>query len=76
MPSMTRDFHHELYSPAAIEETCQAYAELLDIKIDATEHHTQATFQHEGEDLTFYVDAFSNHVLFLTIQRFRDGQAA
>ena len=76
MPSTTRDFHHDLYRPAALEETKAAYGELLNVSIEHGEHTTNATFEHEGDDLGFYVDAFSNHALFLTIQKFRDGQTA
>ena len=76
MPSTTRDFHHELYRHTAVEETHQAYAGLLNIVIEQSENHTRVSFEHDGDDLMFYVDAFSNHALFLTIQQFRDGQTA
>ena len=68
-----REFHSDLYAQSAIAETVQAYGELLQVTLDKTEDHTRAKFEHDGDDLDFYVDAFCNHVLFLTIQQFRDG---
>ncbi len=76
MPSATREFHHDLYRPAALEETQLAYGELLGVAFESGEHFTRATFDHDGDDLDFYIDAFSNHALFLTIQKFREGQTA
>ena len=76
MPSAIREFHHDLYRPAALEETRVAYGDLLGVRLEPREHTTQATFEHDGEDLAFYVDAFSNHALFLSIQHFREGQNA
>ena len=77
MPSETREFHHDLYRQSALTETQLAYGELLGISFETGDHLTRATFEHDGEDLAFYVDAFSNHVLFLTIQKFREeGQTA
>jgi len=72
--STTREFHQDLYRQAALEETRMAYGELLDVSFDAGEHSVNVTFSHEGDDLDFYVDAFCNHALFLTIQNFREGQ--
>ena len=76
MSKATRDYSHSLYLQRAIEETKQAYSELLEIDLNHTESGTLATFQNDGEDLDFLVDAFSNHALFLTIQQFRDGDEA
>ena len=73
MPSSSREFHHDFYAPSALGETQQAYGELLSVELEELQQHTRATFVHEGDDLAFYVDAFSNHALFLTIQQFRDG---
>ena len=76
MPSATREFHHDLYRLTALEETQLAYGELLGVEFEPGEHLTRVTFEHDGEDLEFYIDAFSNHALFLSIQKFREGQTA
>ena len=76
MNKTTRDYTHSLYLQGAIEETKQAYAEILEISLEHSDTSTVATFQNDGEDLSFLVDAFSNHALFLTIQRFRDGDGS
>ena len=70
MPESTRDFDHSIYYPAALQETATAYAELLDVKLDAQDGATHATFNDEG----MVVDAFCNHALFLSIQAHRDAE--
>ena len=76
MNNATRDYTHSLYIQGALEETKTAYAEIMDVSLEHSESSTLATFQNDGEDLTFLIDAFSNHALFLTIQQFRDGDEA
>ena len=73
MPNTTREFHRDLYRQASLEETKTAYGELLDVQFVPGEHGIHVTFSHDGDDLDFYVDAFCNHALFLTIQNFREG---
>ena len=75
MPKATREFSHSLYRKAALEETRQAYGEILGIDFTHDESNTSATFENDSEDLAFYVDAFCNHALFLTIQQYREGTA-
>ena len=75
VPKATREFSHSLYRTAALEETQQAYGEILRVAFEHTEGNTLATFENDDDDLTFYVDAFCNHALFLTIQQYREGIA-
>jgi len=70
VPESTRDFDHSIYYPAALQETATAYAEILDVKLDAQDGATHATFNDEG----MVVDAFCNHALFLSIQAHRDAE--
>ena len=67
----SRVYDHSLYLASAIAETAEAYAELMKISVRSDESITTATFD-EVEDI-MYVDAFSNHALFLSIQEFRNG---
>ena len=73
MPKANRDFSHSLYRKSALEETRAAYGEILGIEFQHDEGNTAATFENDSEDLAFYVDAFCNHALFLTIQQYREG---
>ena len=45
MPKADREFSHSLYRKAALEETQQAYGELLNITFEHTEGNTVATFE-------------------------------
>ena len=75
MPKADREFSHSLYRKAALEETREAYGEILGIEFQHGESNTSATFENDSDDLAFYVDAFCNHALFLTIQQYREGSA-
>ena len=67
----SRVFNNGIYLTAAIEETAEAYSEVLTATIETDETNTTVTF--DGVDDVMLVDAFSNHALFLSIQSFRDG---
>ncbi len=69
----SRIFNHSLYHASAIKETADAYSELMTIALASDDEATTATF--DDVDDVMYVDAFSNHALFLSIQEFRDGDA-
>ena len=73
MPEATRVFDHSLYREAALEETRLAYGEILRVTFEHLESTTSVTFENDDDDLDFYVDAFCNHALFLTIQQYREG---
>ena len=75
MPKATREFSHSLYGKSALEETQAAYGEILNIALDHQDGNSSATFENDSDDLAFYVDAFCNHALFLTIQQYREGAA-
>jgi len=72
VPSSTRHFSHEVYSPEAIAATRDAYSEVTEVTIQSSESGTDATFSDEG----LVVDAFCNHALFLSIQAFRSSEAS
>lgn len=72
MHSTTRDFSLSLYRQTALQETQQAYAELLDARFEHAEHNSHVTFSGDGDDLDFLIDAFCNHALFLSIQQYRE----
>jgi len=63
-----------IYLDSAIAETAEAYGELMSITLNTDDGVTTATFDNV-EDL-MYVDAFSNHALFLSIQAYRNGGEA
>jgi hypothetical protein len=67
----SRVYDHSLYLASAISETAEAYGELMSISVSSDGSTTTATFD-DVEDI-MYVDAFSNHALFLSIQEFRNG---
>ena len=71
-----RTFSHRLYNQNAIQETIEAYAELLSVEIEANSDNTEATFKTSAEDGPMFVDAFCNHALFLSIQAHRQGDEA
>ena len=71
MPESVRSFHHSIYAQEAIQATIDAYAEVVQVSIEATDDETQATFAESG----MVVDAFCNHALFLSIQSFREREA-
>ena len=75
MPEATRDFSHSLYRKSALEETRAAYGEILQVTLAHHESSTSVTFENDDDDLEFYVDAFCNHALFLTIQQYREGSS-
>jgi hypothetical protein len=65
-------FDHSIYSPESITAAAEAYAELLKVSLSAEDGCTTAQFESlDTEGGPFLVDAFCNHVLFETIQRFR-----
>lgn len=65
-------FDHSIYSPGSISAAADAYAELLTVSLSADEGQTTAHFEGaDVEDGQMLVDAFCNHVLFDTIQRYR-----
>jgi hypothetical protein len=65
-------FDHSIYSPDSITAAADAYAELLTVSLSAEEGCTTAHFEGvDAEDGPYLVDAFCNHVLFDTIQRYR-----
>jgi hypothetical protein len=75
--SFTRDFSHSLYSAAALDDTQGAYGELLPTTISHGPHSTTVDFAVvEDEEGQMLVDAFCNHALFLTIERFRGQNAS
>lgn len=74
--SSTRDFSHSLYAPSAIDETQSAYAELLPASIAHGPTSSVVNFTMTDEDSQMLVDAFCNHVLFLTIENFRGQNAS
>lgn len=63
-----------LYLDSAISETADAYGELMAISLSTENGTTTATFDNVEDAM--YVDAFSNHALFLSIQAYRDGSEA
>ena len=63
-----------LYLDAAISETAEAYGELMSISLSSDAGQTTATFDNVADPM--YVDAFSNHALFLSIQAYRNGGEA
>lgn len=74
--SSTRDFSHSLYNPASIDDTQSAYDGILPAVVSHGPHSTTVEFtMNDDEDGHMLVDAFCNHALFLTIERFR-GQGA
>ena len=70
--SFTREFSHSLYNPASIDETQSAYDGLLPAVVSHGPTSSTVDFtMTDDEDGQMLVDAFSNHALFLTIERFR-----
>ena len=70
-------FDHSIYSPDSIANAAKAYAELLTIALEAGETSTTARFSDlDAEDGPMLVDAFCNHALFETIQRYRTDEAS
>jgi hypothetical protein len=76
VPKSALDFSHSLYNQHALDDTKDAYSTLLDVALTHDEENSRATFSSDDENGTLLVDAFCNHALFLTIQRFRDGGSA
>ncbi|MGB0640543.1 MAG: HxsD-like protein [Myxococcota bacterium] len=74
--SSSREFSHSLYNPASIDDTQSAYEGLLPAVVSHGPHSTTVDFNmDDNEEGKMLVDAFCNHALFLTIERFR-GQSA
>ena len=68
-----RVFHHNISSPEALSETKAAYEELLTAAFDDDGNSTAVNFTTDDENGAMFVDAFCNHVLFLSIQNHRQG---
>jgi hypothetical protein len=65
-------FDHSIYDQASIETAAATYAGFLEISVAAGDGETTASFSNlDPEQGQMLVDAFCNHVLFETIQRFR-----
>ncbi len=71
-----RTFSHRIYRETALQETKDAYAELVSVELHSDAESTEATFQASDEDGPMFVDAFCNHALFLSIQAHRQGDEA
>jgi hypothetical protein len=67
------NFDHSLYNIHALDETSEAYSEHLSVTLTHGESSTEGKFSVEDDDGSLIVDAFCNHVLFLTIQAYRQG---
>jgi hypothetical protein len=76
VPKTDLDFSHSLYNKEAIDATRDAYSGLLSVTLSHDENNSHASFDSDDENGPMLVDAFCNHALFLTIQRFRDGESA
>lgn len=70
------DFSHSLYNQQALEQTKEAYASILNADFEHVEGNSHAEFETEDDNGPLLVDAFCNHALFLTIQMYREGDAA
>jgi len=70
------NFDHSLYNIHALDETSEAYGEHLSVTLTHGEKSSDGKFSVEGDDGQLIVDAFCNHVLFLTIQAYRQGSDA
>lgn len=68
-----RVFSHNIYSQDALSETQAAYGELLTANFSEDEQSTEVEFTTDDENGAMFVDAFCNHVLFLSIQNHRQG---
>ena len=64
-------FDHGLYSVQALDQTSQAYSDHMSIVLTHGDSSSEGKFSVEGEDGPVIVDAFCNHVLFLSIQEYR-----
>jgi hypothetical protein len=69
-------FDHSLYNIHALDETSEAYGEHLSVTLTHGESSTDGKFTVEEDDDSLIIDAFCNHVLFLTIQAYRQGSEA
>ena len=69
-------FDHSLYNIHALDQTSEVYGEHLSVTLTHGEASSNASFSVEGEDGPTIVDAFCNHVLFLSIQAYRQGSDA
>ena len=73
----TVHFDHGLYLHTALEATAEAYASLMTIALEEGDGQTVAHFSDASEDFGPSIfDAFCNHALFESIQRYRDGAEA
>ena len=70
------NFDHSLYNIHALDETAEAYGGHMSVVLTHGESATDGKFSVDGDDGPLIVDAFCNHVLFLTIQVYRQGSDA
>jgi hypothetical protein len=69
-------FDHSLYNTQALDLTSEAYGDHVSVSFSHGDSSTEGKFSVEGDDGELIVDAFCNHVLFLTIQSYRQGSEA
>ena len=69
----TVEFHHDLYAKDALAAAAAAYDGLLSVELTDGDQSTQARLSEPSEEHgAILYDAFCNHVLFETIQQYRD----
>ncbi len=72
-----REFSTEIYDGGAVQITRDLYAPIMEIQIDNTNPSRIVVRFSDGEHPASdeLIDAFCNHALFETIQRFRSGDS-